>query len=161
MWLRANSLRKCLGRQIVMLTEVKKKSNELSVSSKCKQVNARYSDHGFFTKWQIQNYFPLSILTRGSFRLSATATIHLWWPNCPVPVSTCMNVTRLSLVSLQLWKWYSKSSLPCCGCTNSDQIHSTRWENSKRCADGGGEFMLSFRSSLLFPKWASLPKCCD
>lgn len=67
MWLTANSLSKCLGRYIVMLTEVKNKSNELSVCSNCKQVSAKYSDHGFFEKWQIQNTFLLYILTLAPF----------------------------------------------------------------------------------------------
>lgn len=45
-----------------------------------------------------------------------------------------------------------KSSLPFCGYTKWDQTCSRRWQNSKCCADGGGEDMLSAKSSLLFFK---------
>lgn len=66
-WLRANSLSVCLGRYMVMLTEMKKKSSELSVCSNCKQDSAKYSDHGFFEKWQIQNSFPIYVWALAPF----------------------------------------------------------------------------------------------
>lgn len=53
----------CLGRQIVMLTEVEKRSSELSVCSNNKQVSARCSAYGFSRKLLTKQFSPLHLDT--------------------------------------------------------------------------------------------------
>lgn len=56
----------CLGRQIVMLTEVEKRSSELSVCSNNKQASARCSAYGFSRKL-LTKQFSLLYLDTPSF----------------------------------------------------------------------------------------------
>lgn len=149
----------CLGRQVVMLAEAEKKS-ELSVCSNNKQVSARCCAYGFFTEWHMKQCPPLHLDTP---------------PFSPVCNSHhSLVVIKLLCSSFHLYEYDSivlgesgcengtvKSHLPCCGYKKSDQICSGRWQNSKCCAGGGGEDISSAVSSLLFSKWASLPRCWD
>lgn len=134
-----------------MLTEVEKKSGELSVCSNNKHVSARCCGYGFSTKWHTKQFSPLHLETP-----SFSPVCHSYHS---------LVVTKLSCSSFYLCEYdlavlsesgcengIVKSSLPFCGYTKWDQTCSRRWQNSKCCADGGGEDMLSAKSSLLFFK---------